>query len=87
MTTEEVLLQILNEVQGTKQDIKDINNRLDNIENDITDMKKDIADMKEDIAEIKYEAQITRDGVNHNGEVLEQMVKDLAPLNMLNVKY
>ena len=80
MTTEEMLLQL---IEGQKE----TNKRLDNIENDITDIKKDIADMKEDITELKRETKITRVNVNHNGEVLEQMVKDLAPLNMLNVKY
>lgn len=80
MTTEEMLLQL---IEGQKE----TNKRLDNIENDITDMKKDIADMKEDITELKRETKITRVNVNHNGEVLEQMVKDLSPLNMLNVKY
>lgn len=51
------------------------------------EMAKDIADIKEDIAEIKYEAKITRTVLNRHGEILEQMVKDLEPLNLLNVKY
>ena len=73
MTTEEMLLQL---IEGQKE----TNKRLDNIENDITEIK-------EDISEMKYEAGITRNGVNRNGEILEQMIKDLAPLNLLNVKY
>lgn len=66
MTTEEMLLQI---IEGQKE----TNKRLDNIENDI--------------AEIKEEAHITRSILNRHGEILEQMVKDLEPLNLLNVKY
>ncbi|MCM1328086.1 MAG: hypothetical protein NC253_01470 [Ruminococcus sp.] len=65
--------QILKEVQGTKQDIKDINKRLDKIEDDL------------DV--IKEKCDICYNAANHNGEVLEQMVKDLAPLNMISVKY
>ena len=80
MTTEEMLLQL---IEGQKQMSKDISD----IKNDITNMKEDISNMKEDISELKRETKITRVNVNHNGEILEQMIKDLAPLNMLNVKY
>ena len=66
MTTEEMLLQL---IEGQKQ------------------MSADIADIKEDIEEIKEEAKITRHILNRHGEILEQMIKDLEPLNLLNVKY
>ena len=77
MTTEEMLLQL---IEGQKQMSVEFNKRFDKIENDISDIKEDIADIKE-------EAQITRHVLNRHGEILEQMVKDLEPLNMLNVKY
>lgn len=73
MTTEEMLLQL---IEGQKQ-----------MSADITDIKKDIINMKEDIADMKEEAHITRSILNRHGEILEQMVKDLEPLNLLNVKY
>lgn len=66
MTTEEMLLQL---IEGQKQ------------------MSADIAEIKEDIIEMKEEAHITRSILNRHGEILEQMVKDLEPLNLLNVKY
>lgn len=73
VTTEEMLLQL---IEGQKQ-----------MSADITSMKEDITNMKEDIEEIKEEAKITRHILNRHGEILEQMVKDLEPLNLLNVKY
>lgn len=76
----EILMQLLDTTNKLAEGQKETNKRLDNIENDITEIK-------EDITELKRETKITRVNVNHNGEVLEQMVKDLAPLNMLNVKY
>lgn len=77
MTTEEMLLQL---IEGQKQMTTGFNKRFDKIENDI-------AEIKEDITEMKEEAHITRSILNRHGEILEQMVKDLEPLNLLNVKY
>ncbi|MBD5144980.1 MAG: hypothetical protein HDT21_03575 [Ruminococcus sp.] len=73
MTTEEMLLQL---IEGQKQ----TNERLDKIENDISDIKEDIADIKE-------EAQITRFATNKNCDALEKLVKQLEPLNMIDVEY
>lgn len=87
MTTEEMLLQLIDGqkqlFEGQKQmsaDISNLNERLDKIENDISDIKEDIADIKE-------EAQITRFATNKNCDVLEKLVKQLEPLNMIDVEY
>ena len=80
MTTEEMLLQL---IEGQKQMSADITD----MKEDITNMKEDITNIKEEIEEIKEEAKITRHILNRHGEILEQMVKDLEPLNLLNVKY
>ena len=66
MTTEEMLLQL---IEGQKQ----MTERLDKIENDISEMKE--------------EAHITREAVNHNGEVLENLTDQLTTLNIVDVKY
>lgn len=80
MTTEEMLLQLIEGQKQLFEGQKRTDERLDK-------MSADIANMKEDISEIKEEAHITRHILNRHGEILEQMVKDLEPLNLLNVKY
>ncbi len=80
MTTEEMLLQLIEGQKRTDEHFKQIDKRFDKIE-------KDISDIKEDIADIKEEAEITRHVLNRHGEILERMIKDLEPLNLLNVKY
>ena len=83
----EILMQLVDTTnklaEGQKQLFecqKQTNERLNKIEDDITDIKEDIADIKE-------EAKITRFATNHNGDVLEKLVKQLKPLNMIDVEY
>lgn len=80
MTTEEMLLQL---IEGQKQMSADISD----LKEGQKQMSADIAEIKADIIEMKEEAHITRSILNRHGEILEQMVKDLEPLNLLNVKY
>lgn len=80
MTTEEMLLQLIEGQKQLFEGQKQTNERLDKIENDISDIKEDIADIKE-------EAKITRVATNHNCDVLAKLVKQLEPLNMIDVEY
>lgn len=80
MTTEEILLQIMENLNQMTTDISELKEGQ-------KQMSADIAEIKEDIIEMKEEAHITRSILNRHGEILEQMVKDLEPLNLLNVKY
>lgn len=80
MTTEEMLLQLIEGQKQLFEGQKQTNERLNKIENDISDIKDDIADIKE-------EAQITRFATNKNCDVLEKLVKQLEPLNMIDVEY
>lgn len=67
MTTEEMLLQLIEGQKRTDEHFKKIDKRLDKIEDDISDIK-------EDISEIKYEAKVTRTALNRQGDMLDQLV-------------
>lgn len=87
MTTEEMLLQL---IEGQKQLFdgqKQTNERLDKMDERFDKIENDISDIKEDIADIKEEAKITRVATNHNCDVLAKLVKQLEPLNMIDVEY
>ena len=87
MTTEEMLLQILNEVQGTKQDINCINGRLDKMDERFDKMEKDISDIKDDIDEMKEDITAAKVTASHNGNILERLTDQLSTLNIVDIKY
>ena len=60
MTTEEMLLQLIEGQKQTNERLNKIDKRLDNIENDIAD--------------IKDEAIITRSALNRQGDMLDQLI-------------
>lgn len=80
MTTEEMLLQLIEGQKRTDERLNKIDGRLDKMDCRLDKIEDDLEEIKEDLSAAKFTA-------SHNGEILEQMVKDLAPLNMLNVKY
>ncbi len=83
MNIEEMLSQILENQKQMQQQILE-NQKATNIRFDT--MQQSIDDIKQDIEELKEESKITRVATNHNGEVLEKLIKQLLPLNV-DVEY
>lgn len=72
MTTEEMLLQLIEGQKQMSADISNLNERLDKIEADID--------------EIKENTEITRYSANRSGEFLEKFSSFLEPYN-IGIKY
>lgn len=83
----EILMQLVDTTNKLAEGQRQLFEGQKQMSADISNLKKDVAEIKEDIADIKEEAQITRSAVNHNGEVLENLIDQLTALNYTDVKY
>ena len=83
----EILMQLVDTTNKLAEGQKQTNERLDKMDNRFNKMDERLDKIENDLDEIKEDLGAAKFTASHNGEILEQMVKDLAPLNMLNVKY
>lgn len=80
MTTEEMLLQL---IEGQKQ----MTERLDKMDIRLDKMDKRFDKIENDLDEIKEKCDIAYSTADHNGEVLEKLTDQLTALNIVDVKY
>ena len=87
MTTEEMLLQLIEGQKRTDEHFIQIDKRLDKMDERFDKMEKDISDIKEDIDEMKEDITAAKVTASHNGNILERLTDQLSTLNIVDVKY
>ena len=75
MTTEEMLLQLIEGQKQTNERLDKMDKRFDKMDKRIDIIENDIKNIKDDIEEIKIEANITRVALNGLIERTEDYVK------------
>ena len=83
MTTEEMLLQL---IEGQKQMSADISNLKEGQKQMVTDFNKRFDKIENDISEMKEDIEMLTANSNHNGEFLEKFSKIIEPYN-IGIKY